>query len=1346
MQNIQTSLMPFGLTTDRTEVPEGLNLQEIVDHVMPFKIQGVRIIITIGGERINQQLWSKVKPKQHSLVSINVVPAGGKGKKNPLVAILSIAVLIAAPYIAGYATAAAISSGTVSTLAGAKAVYGAVRLGVGLVGFLATSALSSTPSQSTPRQNIAESSTQFIEGASNAVDPYGVIPANIGTNRVFPKQAALPYTEVSGGDQYVRQLMTYGYGEHVILNRRIGDTKLSEYEDVEIEDKLEGNLNEGTSLYTNDVYQEGFSAVISKSGGAVVRTTRTNIDEAIIDITFAGGLTKYDDEGLRQNTSVFFDIKYAPTGTTDWKSFEGDRTFTGGSAVASEPIKAIFTYVNNAGLVYIHKETGQVRAFTYTTGNDKPTVSPNWLLLASYEVQFLPGGEFEISTFKDHRNNAVSSGIIESLSEFPLSYSGKTVTVGGGTLTGPPTHWKSSTAQPFRVSKRFVFPSKGQYDISFERLTSDSSDDKIRDEATLSSIKSVKYIQPVRQANISGSSLRMRGTDQLNGTVDRYNVDLTTICLYYDRDEGEWLKGSSANPAAALRYVLQTPAFLKRLPDERIDLEMLEEWYEYCEDNNFTYNRNIDYVVSIDDVINDICAAGFATISKVDGIYSVIIDNEKPIISGMVTPRNSYGYSGNINYPDIPHALRVEFRNKEKNYEIDERIVYAPGYDEDTAEEYERLDFPSCDNATLAYYYGKRYFLTAILQPETHNFNMDFENLTFNRGDRITFVQDSILVGVGQGRIVSLTYDDDLSPTEITGFVIDDVVEIPTTNQFGVRIRKANASGLPYHLLTTIVGKTDTFEFAEPIEIETDQASSELEYINSLCAFVEDGLELDLLVVDIRRGKQETAKISAVNYAPERFTPFTGDTPVFSSNITLPLSFYQPLPPSLDGAIQSDETVMQRNSDGSFLTKMVIPLNNPNESSILPIIRVKPSDSNIWFRPSVLIATAEWIEITGLQDGTSYDIEIRYQRSSGQTLASLPLILNSVKYEGASANPSDVEEFKVAVSDTTGLFEWSPVEDIDLSFYRIKFSRLTSGAKWSTAQLASDRVKGNRTSLPIQSGTYLIKAVDILGNESDNATLITSFDNGSLKNQVEKLVGQSEWSGVKENCEAYEGNLLLQDTSLPGYYYFDPNPLDLSELYENVISTSLSGIGVRHKRVRDIIRIRDETTLRGAEGLRIRSSLRIRDEDSIRGIDSSSWSIIMQISQSSDGVTYTDWQDLNAGKHIFRFAKFRLKISSWDLFISPSVSIAEVVIDMPDRRESAEDVSCPPEGVTIDYGDPFKNNPAVNITLQDGSAGDEIVFDSKNSSGFTVRVYNATVEEYVTRTFDFISAGYGKVA
>ena len=79
-------------------------------------------------------------------------------------------------------------------------------------------------------------------------------------------------------------------------------------------------------------------------------------------------------------------------------------------------------------------------------------------------------------------------------------------------------------------------------------------------------------------------------------------------------------------------------------------------------------------------------------------------------------------------------------------------------------------------------------------------------------------------------------------------------------------------------------------------------------------------------------------------------------------------------------------------------------------------------------------------------------------------------------------------------------------------------------------------------------------------------------------------------------------------------------------------------------------------------------------------------------------------------------------------------------------EEIAEDIEITnaSSGATVTYKIPFRNNPSVNITVQDSAVDDRIEFVTKNNEGFTIKVFNATLNSYVTRSFDFLAAGYGK--
>jgi len=81
---------------------------------------------------------------------------------------------------------------------------------------------------------------------------------------------------------------------------------------------------------------------------------------------------------------------------------------------------------------------------------------------------------------------------------------------------------------------------------------------------------------------------------------------------------------------------------------------------------------------------------------------------------------------------------------------------------------------------------------------------------------------------------------------------------------------------------------------------------------------------------------------------------------------------------------------------------------------------------------------------------------------------------------------------------------WTPVEDLDISWYEIRFQDVSSGATWneSTPLTKVVRRKSNTVTVNATTGSFLIKAVDKLGNASANASVVATVISG-LNNFVQ---------------------------------------------------------------------------------------------------------------------------------------------------------------------------------------------------------------------------------------------------
>tara|TARA_R110001592_G_scaffold192618_2_gene439440 strand:+ start:631 stop:3186 length:2556 start_codon:yes stop_codon:yes gene_type:complete len=152
--------------------------------------------------------------------------------------------------------------------------------------------------------------------------------------------------------------------------------------------------------------------------------------------------------------------------------------------------------------------------------------------------------------------------------------------------------------------------------------------------------------------------------------------------------------------------------------------------------------------------------------------------------------------------------------------------------------------------------------------------------------------------------------------------------------------------------------------------------------------------------------------------------------------------------------------------------------------------------------------------------------------------------LDDVSASGLLEPPQDVTGFVAEVNGSVINLDWNPVPDLDLSFYRIRFSPDITGATWANSTTYVDKVPrpASSVSIPARSGTYLVRAYDKSGIGSANYTsvIVPVADIQPLANTL-TLTDSPTFSGTKTDVEMVGLNLRLDDyASAPseGEYFF----------------------------------------------------------------------------------------------------------------------------------------------------------------------------------------------------------------
>jgi hypothetical protein len=384
-------------------------------------------------------------------------------------------------------------------------------------------------------------------------------------------------------------------------------------------------------------------------------------------------------------------------------------------------------------------------------------------------------------------------------------------------------------------------------------------------------------------------------------------------------------------------------------------------------------------------------------------------------------------------------------------------------------------------------------------------------------------------------------------------------------------------------------------------------------------------------------------------------------------------------------------------------------------------------------------------------DQETYDVRVKavnaFGTSSTYTSAQRTII-------GAIAPPSDVEDFSCNVVGQEAHLSWDAVPDLDLAYYNLRYSTATDGsADWQNSVNLVEKISRPATSVtvPARAGSYLIKAVDKLGNFSSNATAIISNVTSAINfNAVATQSEHPSFSGTLTNLVLSDGTLRLDSSELfdsaSGDFddatgLFDSG-LTSADLYAsgNYLFSDVIDIGAVHtSRVTASI---TQTSDNLDDVFDSRSGNFDDQPSNFDGDTPANCNAHLEIATSNDNVTYTAFRNFVIGDYTARYLKFRLVMTSSDLSSTPVVSEISVTIDMPDRIFSGNDITSGASTYTVTFTNPYKSvNYAVGITGEDLATGDFFVLENKTINGFDLTFKNSSGTP-ISRTFDYIAKGY----
>ena len=361
------------------------------------------------------------------------------------------------------------------------------------------------------------------------------------------------------------------------------------------------------------------------------------------------------------------------------------------------------------------------------------------------------------------------------------------------------------------------------------------------------------------------------------------------------------------------------------------------------------------------------------------------------------------------------------------------------------------------------------------------------------------------------------------------------------------------------------------------------------------------------------------------------------------------------------------------------------------------------------------------------------------QARVGQTLY-FKFLSNNI-YGGAVQSLADVSAYTYTVLGTALLtalanptnltsnyfgdiaqINWTPVTDIRTPiFYEIRV-----GATWASGALVGRTTQ--QTFRVASSGTYWVSAMfttplGVNVYSSSPPSVVISVSTLTV-NVIGSYSEQSSWTGTKTNCTVSSGN-LISTLGAASASYVAPSGHEISSAYICNARVNLTVVSAAVSADTDITAITDITAV----------------PDITFAASQGYVMVTPQVNLSQDGgSTWGGWQNWLPGVYTFNKINFQLLITVSNLSYQASISTFNIEVDVDDLIQTGTVNTSAGGTVSVTFPDTFNTTPAVLCTIQNASAGDDVILTSVSASGFTIKVLNSGSN--VVRTVTYSATGY----
>lgn len=609
----------------------------------------------LDGKPVLRADWELVPEDNQSLafIEISALPqGGGGGGSDALRVVLIIAVMVMAPQIGVLMGPGMFGAGVMGLSA---ATWSAA---VSMVGVALVNALIPPPKPTTPQQQAAlaaPSPTYNLQAQGNMGRLDSAIPEHFGRMVAYPDFAAKPYSEYSGNEQYVYELLCVGRGYYDIEAYRIEDTPMDNFDDITREVIPPGG---SVTLFPTNVISSSqvagqelvcFGATYNQPASTVVTVTKTahglaNGSSIYLETT-TGTLPSGDYTVVSVPTADTFTVSAASAttsgGVTVSSWFGGfmasasgqNANYLGLDVVAA---KGLF-YANDDGSLsptsaYVSFEARTVDAVgTPTSGWVSLTAGSVYTAWSSWTYQFGTGPGASASTALTQYTDTIQEGD-------SAHYNIRTRILTTGTVIS------GATTTPQRVSWRYPV-TLGRYEVRGRRTTIASTSSRVGHAVMWGGLRAY-----MPDTNVYGDvtliALRMRASNNLSSRAStKVNVIATRKLPIWNGSSWSALT-ATRSPAMAFAYACKQAG----LSDAQIDLAGLLALEAITTGRSDYFDGRFDNFLGYWEALSKIAGSVRAKPFMQGGVMRVVRDQASSIPVAMFSVRNIVKGSFGVTY------------------------------------------------------------------------------------------------------------------------------------------------------------------------------------------------------------------------------------------------------------------------------------------------------------------------------------------------------------------------------------------------------------------------------------------------------------------------------------------------------------------------------------------------------------------------------------------------------------------------------------------------------------------------------------------------------------------------